>query len=92
MASTRGSVRRSGYGLGNQKVSFEQGMNPHHLRDLELLVDVAKDDIERIPNLVQVGRREQVIQRKILHQRVVLLDWQARISPLKRQGLIDNSH
>lgn len=45
------------------------------LRQLELLVYVAKDQIERVLNLVEVGRGQQFIQRKVFHEDVVLVDW-----------------
>jgi hypothetical protein len=38
-------------------VSFYDCSSQQDLRDFELLVDVAKDHIERITNFVQIGRR-----------------------------------
>jgi hypothetical protein len=45
-------------------------------RELELLVEVAKDHVDALLQLLEVGRGEKLVQRKVLHQDVVVVDCQ----------------
>ena len=58
-------------------MSAQQTTIPHS-RHFQLFVDMTENDVERIPDLVQVRCGEQVIERKVFHQGVVLLYYKAR--------------
>lgn len=70
IASMSGNVRRIGYGLDVSHWSRQSDS-----RELELLVDVGKDQDYRFLYLLQVGCRQQLVKGKVFHEDVVLVHY-----------------